>query len=142
MEFAEDSRIPYTNEQVLTIIHGIVKNSGMFWESCREWRGKVATDKTYANFKLNFSAAYGELIEDGELNENPYANVNHVHSEGIQEVTNEALIMLAEDTWGDKEALAKLTSTNSKLVVKVGKLNEKISELTKVIVKLAERETR
>ena len=46
--------------------------------------------------------------------------------------------MLADDTWGDKEALAKLTSKNSKLVVQIGKINEKIAELTKVIVKLAE----
>ena len=30
MEFAEDGIISYTNEQVLNIVHGIVKNSGMF----------------------------------------------------------------------------------------------------------------
>ena len=66
--------------------------------------------KIYANFKLHFSEAYGELIKDEEFNDNPYADVNYVYTELLQEETSIALIMIIEATQGDKEASTNMNS--------------------------------
>jgi len=61
--------------------------------------------------------------------------MNQVETE-LQEETNEALIMLAEATRGDKEAIVQLTNTNAELINQVQALNQKVAELTNLVVKL------
>jgi len=59
---AEDGNVPYTNEQLLTIVRGIVKGAGIFQEACCEWRRKSAMDKMWPNFKKHFNSAYAKQV--------------------------------------------------------------------------------
>ena len=55
---------PYTTGQILSIYYNLVFKVGLYFLECKEWRSKVASDKTWTNFKVNFSQAIREIRKE------------------------------------------------------------------------------
>jgi hypothetical protein len=61
MDYADAGQSPYTAAQVLTNAYSLIFKTGMFSESCREWRRRPAAEQTWTNFKTQFAEAHQDL---------------------------------------------------------------------------------
>ena len=51
---------PYTDTQILTIAENLIESTGLYTMDCREWNRMDNMQKTWVNFKVNFSRAFHE----------------------------------------------------------------------------------
>jgi uncharacterized protein (DUF433 family) len=56
IQYAVDGQVAFTAEQILQTAYHAVSTSGYYNDACKDWRKKVAVNKTWANFK-SFVAA-------------------------------------------------------------------------------------
>ena len=114
--FAAAGGQAYSAEQIVSNAYNIVHHTGMFIDTCREWRRRAAADKTWANFKDDFAQAHTEL---GELTHTSQAGGYHQANNVMNTFANEAgeaLANLATATAADRDMLRSLQATNAALI--------------------------
>ena len=57
------SQNPNTNKEIVSIAYTLLFKLGFYHLKSKEWRLKVAADKTWNNFKVKFSQASNEAHE-------------------------------------------------------------------------------
>lgn len=153
VEIAAAAQAPYDPTQVVNIAYTIVFNTGVFQDSCRDWRKMQQANKTWPNFKTHFSEAhrdFKQLQNQSGTDSNPFhnqaANVTmhyanaaeeEVHVPSISNETAEALANLASATAADRSTVASLTAINEKLT---NQLTQLTNQLAKAMDKIAEME--
>jgi hypothetical protein len=136
MDFADAGRSPYTAAQVVTNAYSLIFNTGLFNESCREWRRRPEAEKTWTNFKTQFAEAHQDLrITQNTTQGAGFHNANNAMDSFVND-TADAFANLATATASDRQMLADLTATNNALTVhlatkdtEIGKLKARIQDL-------------
>jgi hypothetical protein len=105
----------YTNTQIVNLAYSIIMATGHFEVACREWRLKIAADRTWANWKTHFAAAYNDLRETAITTKTAGFHGAHLATPDFIYDTAEALNNLATATVADREAVANLVVSNATL---------------------------
>jgi hypothetical protein len=136
IDYASAGGQAYSPAQIVNLAYSLIFATGQFDVACREWRGKVANDKTWANFKTHFTAAYNDLREatvatlGGGFHGANSATGDYLTS------TAEAFANLATATQADREAAACLITSNSTLTQQLAARDAKIRDLENTIKNL------
>ena len=129
MDFADAGRIAYTAAQVVTNAYSLIFNTGLFPESCREWRRKLDDDKNWANFKIHFTEAHQDWrLAQGTAQTAGYHGANNAMDSFVND-TADAFANLATATASDRQMMADLTATNKDLTQLVSKRDAELSTL-------------
>lgn len=134
VEFAAAGGAPYNNTMVVQIAYQKVFETGLFVDACPDWRWKAVVDKTWNNFKIDFTAAHQDLRESQVT-----ATAGGYHSANMAETlptTPEALANLASGTAADRNAVAHLTSTNHLLTKQLAECMDKLQTAEALIITL------
>jgi hypothetical protein len=106
---------PYTVAQVVINAYSLIFSTGLFQEACREWRKKLAIDKTWAHFKEHFAEAHHDLcLTQWTTQEGGYHSANNVMDSFVNE-TADAFANLATATALDCQMFDDLTAINKEL---------------------------
>lgn len=137
VEYADAANAPFSDAQIVNAAYLHMLRTGVYKDACKEWNRRPANEKTWQNFKTDFTAAYVELLhfqnaeqEAGIINQvegmgAPTAEaVNAYHRE-----TTDAINALAAATAADRNCVANLTQANATL-------SEKVTELTSCFTRL------
>lgn len=131
MDYADAGRSAYTAAQVVTNVYSIIFSTGMFPDSCGEWRWKTEATKTWANFKTHFTKAHQDWCHSqGTTQTTGYHGANNAMDSFVND-TADAFANLATATASDRQMLADLTATNKELTQLMAKKDAKISNLKK-----------
>jgi len=85
MEVAEAAGCPYTTSQILSKCFNLINKSGALSLGCREWKRKLSTDKTWANFKTHFGKEVKDYKKDqGHTTGNTYNVANATNQELLE----------------------------------------------------------
>jgi hypothetical protein len=120
MELAEAGGAPYTDAQVVKIAYALVFKTGVFSDSCREWRQQ--SNPNWARFKVHFQAAYLDLLEETAMQGNSFGN--HIMAETAQAINN-----LTQATIDDRATVLELIRTNSQLTAQLTELQEQVRRI-------------
>ena len=149
VEVAAAAQAPYDRAQVVNIAYTLVFNTGVFQDSCREWRKFTPENKTWPRFKVHFSEAhrdFQQLQSQASTGQNPFhnqaANATEYETDdqtnyNFSQETAEALANLASATAADRSTVASLTAINEKLTLQ---LSQVTTQLSKAMDKIAEME--
>jgi hypothetical protein len=123
IDFADAVDTPYSVNQLVTTTYNLVFKTGLFADTCLDWRRRPTADKTWINFQTAFSEAAQDLRESASaLQASGYHGANAAIEENtrFQEETAAALANLATATASDRSTLASVTaaleSANAKIV--------------------------
>ena len=129
-DYADSGGSPYSTTQIVDNAYNIMHHTGMFVETCREWRRRTAADKTWANFKIEFALAHSDL---GNLRHTSqaagYHQANFASDNNFAIETAEALANLATAATADRNMLHSLQTTSQALLQQ---LTVKDAELTQL----------
>ena len=70
--FADVAATPYTPNQIVTTSYNLVFKTGLYNDTCREWRRRPTADKTWAHFQAEFPLL-PKICENHNLPHNPRA---------------------------------------------------------------------
>ena len=102
---------PYIPAQILLIAFNLVKDTGYYADGCKEWKRKVARDKTWPEFKIFFARDFKENCET-KTQAKIGGFANNVEKKVEKTIDNE--YMMIEMTQDHTNALANLaTATQS-----------------------------
>ena len=134
VEYADSAGAPFTDTQIVTTAYLLIFRTGLYKDACKEWNRRALAEKTWHNFKTDFTAAHRELIHFQQANQqagfhqpgqaNNAEIVNAYHEE-----TTEAIHALAQATNSDRQAVANLTQANATLSTQVTELRTLFSTL-------------
>jgi hypothetical protein len=131
INYAGAGRSANTAAQVLTNTYSLVCSTGMFPESCREWRRHTKAHKTWANFKVHFTEAHQDWrLLQGTTQTAGYHGANNAMHSFVTD-TADAFANLATATASDRQMLTDLTATNKELTQLMAKKDTEISSLKK-----------
>ena len=142
VEYASAGNAPFTPVQVVNTAFNVIFRTGLFNDDCKVWKRKPDADRTWVQFKIDFSIAHQELVESTQTAQTAgyqgnNADSGHLNAEREQD-TIEAISNLANATLADRESIAALTQTISRLTVEIAESNAKLvralaanNELTK-----------
>jgi hypothetical protein len=123
IDFADAAGTPYSVNQLVTTAYNLVFKTGLFADTCRDWRRRPTADKTWINFQTDFSEAAQDLRESTSTSQaSGYHGANAAIEENtrFQEETAAALANLATATASDRSTLASVTaaleSANAEIV--------------------------
>jgi hypothetical protein len=120
----------YTTAQVVTNFHLLIFNTGMFPESCREWRRKPENEKIWANFKIQFTKAHQDWrLAQGTTQMGGYNGANNAMLDSFVNNTADAFTNLATATASDHQMMSDLTTTNKDLTQLMAKKDTEINTL-------------
>ena len=51
---------PYSHAQIVSMAYANIEKCGLYQDDCREWPRKTRSDKTWGNFKAQFSRSFKE----------------------------------------------------------------------------------
>ena len=134
MEYADSAGTPYTDTQTVTTAYLLIFRTGLYKDACKEWNRRPLAEKTWQNFKMDFTAAHREILHFQQANHqagfhppglaNNAEIINTYHQE-----TTEAIHALAQATNSDRQAVANLTQANATLSSQVSELRSLFSTL-------------
>ena len=105
----------------------LVRNTGMYNDTCREWRKTAAVQQTWTNFKKQFTEAHRDLIHNRNLEENQYHHTANAVLEAFEERTTQAIARIEATTTSDN--LEELAEQNSELRTQVANATTDITSL-------------
>ena len=125
IDYAAAGLCPYTTEQVVTTAYQLIYATGLFIDDCKVWKRQQPAYKTWVQFKLDFAIAHREFRENNTTTASAagYPTANNAM---LQQETVDAIACLATATASDREAVAKLTATNSLLTREITTANAKL----------------
>ena len=137
VEFAEAGNSPFSTTQITTKAFIQMFATGLYKHECKAWNRLVAVSRTWATFKLIFTAAARELREMQVLTGNTrYAN-NFLQD--LMDQTALALNTLATVTAEDRQTVANVASVNETVLAQ---LNRAIASLATIQARLSTLENR
>lgn len=108
------AQAPYTPEQIVAYAYNTIFQTGLFPDACRDWRRRPANEKTWVQFKIDFTIAHQEFKETQQTTRSAgYHTAKQVSIDHHD--TMEILANLATATASDCSAMSHLSSTNSQL---------------------------
>ena len=125
-DLAKDAEQEYSEKQIIQIMMIQMKQLDAFKLAIREWKRKIETDKTIENFRIHFTEAYDDLLED--IEEEREEKANNVMT---SEILNQLLEMNKEEdiesdtSQNNEEIIANNTkseSSNEKLLDVINQL--------------------
>jgi hypothetical protein len=130
MLYADAGQQAYTAVQIVNNAYNIISKTGMFKRGCRAWRNRNDADKTWANFKTDFTASWIENQEDEMLTTQGqgYHPANNVETQWANE-TAEAFANLASATASDRSTIQTLVATTQDLTAQIASKDKTIAEL-------------
>ena len=138
VDFADAAQRPYSNEQLLSRAYNLVFQTGLYKDTCKDWRRLQDANKTWDQFKQIFHEAYRDLqsLETTAQNAKYHqANNAEAYNQESEETMN-ALAMLAQATEADRTTVANLTQTNTSLLKQLEQANSTVETLSKTITEL------
>ena len=133
VQYTVDGKVAYTADQILqTGYHGI-STSGLYNDSCKDWRKKPNAEKTWNNFKRFFAAEYHDLKEQLCVN-NTQKNFHGANA--AVDITT-ALDNLAMAATLDRSTVKQLTRANLALTMANKTLTDQLQVLTATNAQLA-----
>jgi len=131
MDYANAGHSAYTAAQVVTNAYSQISNTGMFPESCREWRCKPEAEKTWARFKVHFTEAHQDWrLTQGTTQTAGYHGANNAMDSFVND-TADAFTNFATATASDRQMLADLTASNKALTELIARKDTEIGNLKK-----------
>jgi len=112
-DYADAAGAPYNNGQVISRAYVLIYKTGEYNEACKDWRKKPENEKTWENFKEDFTVAHRDLIAQRSVQPNPFHQANAV-IEKFQEQTDAILEHVANSTV-DTSTISTLTTQNQTL---------------------------
>jgi hypothetical protein len=134
LDFAIAGETPYTAEQIVANAYSLVYNTGMFPESCREWRRRPVEQKTYENFKTEFSLAHQDLRNLKTTSQGAGYQANSV-IENFYVDTQDQISHLASAASSDRSNIQAIVNANKVLT-------DQITLLTKELLAMREHLTK
>ena len=135
---AAAANAPYSTAQILAIAYNTIFLTGMFPETCREWRRNP--NQTWVNFKMAITIAHQDY-RDSQMTTNQAGYHSSNAAFELQQDTSIALANLATATAADRSAVASLTTTISSITLELAEANNKLSaartEITALKIELA-----
>eukprot|EP00957_Ditylum_brightwellii_P064068 4860156-Ditylum_brightwellii.AAC.1 len=128
MQFAEDAKTPYTDEQVLQCVEHAVAMTGMYEQAMEEWMEKPNLSKDYKEFK-KFITKKHKYLKDclrRTTKQQGYHSVNALTAGVNTEEIDEALDNLAMATAVEKSTIEDVQATNQQLLELMQKMMEKM----------------
>jgi hypothetical protein len=137
VEFADAGNRPYNPEQVVSRAYLLLMQTGLYADSCRDWRRRDVLEQTWPNFKTDFAAAHRDLrLIQTAAHGAGYQSANSAMEDLAAEYrreTSEALGHLATATAADRTAVANLTQANTSLSSQLNTANTTIDSLRALI---------
>jgi hypothetical protein len=138
--FAVADGQPYGAAMIVNVAYTLVFNTGLFPDACREWQSRVIAEKTWAQFKIDFTTAHREFrLTNQTAQQSGFHSANMMIEQGrdnsMQEKV-EAIAQLATATASDRGTVAKLITTNAKLANQLEAAHVLISQLKNEIATL------
>ena len=124
VEFASAGNAPFTPIQVVNTAFNTIASTGMFQDDCKLWKRKPAAQKTWAQFKIDFTIAHAELMESSQTARSTGYQANNATE--VQHETVAAISNLANATQADRASMAALTSTVTILTTDLSSANDKL----------------
>eukprot|EP00957_Ditylum_brightwellii_P096064 7319055-Ditylum_brightwellii.AAC.1 len=128
VQFAEDAKTPYTNEQVLQCMEHAASMIGMYEQAMEEWMEKPTSPKDYKEFK-KFIAKKHKYLKDclrRTAKQKGYHSVYTLTTGLNTEEIAEVLDNLAMATTAEKSIIKDIQATNQQLLELIQKLMEKM----------------
>ena len=134
MEFADSAGSAYTDTQIVTTAYLLIFRTGLYKDACKEWNRRPLAEKTWQNFKTDFTEAHRELLHFQHANQqagfHPPGQANNVEIvNAYHQETTEAIHALAQATHSDRQAVANLTQSNATLSTQVSELRSLFTTL-------------
>jgi hypothetical protein len=132
MLYADAGHQAYTANQITNNAYNLVARTGLFKRACRDWRASDTANKTWANFKIAFTAAWLENQEDEAITTQGqgYHPANHVNAADTwANETADAFANLASATAADRSTIASLVATTQDLTTQLATKDTLINEL-------------
>ena len=134
MEYADSAGAPYTDTQTVTTAYLLIFRTGLYKDACKEWNRRPLAEKTWQNFKTDFTAAHREILHFQQANQqagfHPPGQANNAEIvNAYHQETTEAIHALAQATNSDRQAVANLTQANSTLSTQVSELRQLFTTL-------------
>jgi hypothetical protein len=105
---------------IINVAYTLVFNTGLFPDSCRAWQVRPEAQKTWINFKVHFAAAYREFrLTNHTDQQSGFHSANMTIENHPYQGTTGAIAQLAVATASDRDTVATLTATNSKLTLQL-----------------------
>ena len=128
VEYAAAGNTPYSPAQVVTHAYNLVNNTGLFADDCKLWRRKPLAERTWANFRTDFTLAHQELRESSQTAHTGGFQANNIMETAHHQAdTVTAIANLATATASDKATIESLTTTNASLTAALISLNKQLS---------------
>jgi hypothetical protein len=131
VDFADAAGTPFSANQIVTTAYNLVFKTGLYNETCRDWRRRAAVDKTWTNFQSDFSAAAQDLRESQATSQTAgYHSANAaVEEQNLwRQETVDALANLATATASDRSTLAGLTTALAAANAEIATLKQQLTE--------------
>eukprot|EP00957_Ditylum_brightwellii_P027887 2107239-Ditylum_brightwellii.AAC.1 len=131
VQFAEDAKTPYTNEQVLQCVEHAAAMAGMYEHAMEEWIEKPSSSKYYKEFK-KFITKKHKYLKDclrRTAKQQGYHSVSALTTGVYTEEIGEALDNLAMATTAEKRIIDEVQSTNQQLLELKQKMMEKVDQM-------------
>ena len=143
VEYADAANAPFSDAQIVNVAYLHMLRTGVYKDACREWNRRPANDKTWQNFKTDFTTAYIELLhfrnaeqEAGLINNAEEIPPTAEAVDAYHRETTDAINALAAATAADRNCVANLTQANATLSEKMnelatcfGRLDSKLNQL-------------
>ena len=127
--YAEAGKSKFTKEQILNAAVAAVTASGVFQDDIKKWKGKAASDQTYANFKPYFMKAHRSWR--ASLRTTAGNHFPRVNSAATQPYTQNSSPLSASTFSNDfSESLANLATATSADRATVATLSDTVATLS------------
>jgi hypothetical protein len=139
-DYSEAGGVLIGHPQQINVGYAKIFATGHFRSACRRWNEKPLAEKTWAQFKADFSAARGQQKQmQGESSATAgYYSANAAvgqTEDQMAEVTIGALANLATATAADRGVVATLTEANARLIKQLEDNSNELRELKALIKK-------
>ena len=132
-DYADAGGNPYTAEQILANAYSIMFRTGMFNETCREWRRADAAAQTWQNFKTQFALAHSDLADLRATTQSAGFQQANNAMEAFATETADAFANLAMAATADRDLLRSLQATNQTLLQQITVNNAELTQLRNLV---------
>jgi hypothetical protein len=104
--FAGASGQPYRDVIIVDVDLNLVSSTGLFLDACRVWQARAISDKTWMQFKIDFTAAHRKFhLTNQSAQQSGFHSANMMIEQGTEKPCK-VMIFIDKDiiTKGDKSA--------------------------------------
>ena len=134
VQYAVASNITLTAAQVVSTAFRVIEKTGMFVDDCKDWKRRLAIEKTWAQLKTDFSTAHNELRESQHIARTSGFHGNN--AEIIQQETATVISNLANSTLEDRETMTAMQATITTLNTQLAEANIQLMDNVSVMATL------